>query len=271
MAAMSVDMKKAGATAPASTDYLLPFPGRPVSNCLGRFRGLLDRHAGRRRGLGGLRASDGTGLRREAALERAVDLLLDRIALLARHLGDLRDDEELRAVQHALLAERQVLRARQERQALEHFDDVVDRTGAHPVRIVLEPPLPVLMVVDLAVAEQPEQPLDLVVADGPSEPDTINIVEGNKNGGLVGHHPEVVEPAGRAEDCFGFDALYYAESVIWVNDLVTNRECHTSPTAKGGSGRNARMKQPIQYTRGSAPSDRENAQKSHVLARFCRP
>jgi hypothetical protein len=25
--------------------------------------------------------------------------------------------------------------------------------------------------------------------------------------------------------------LYYAESVIWVNDLVTNLECHTSPNS----------------------------------------
>jgi hypothetical protein len=41
----------------------------------------------------------------------------------------------------------------------------------------------------------------------------------------------MVEAAGGAEDCFGFDALNDAESVIWVNDLVTNLECHMSPTA----------------------------------------
>ena len=55
---------------------------------------------------------------------------------------------------HALLAEREILRTRQERQALEHFDHVVDRARAHPIRIVLEAALPVLMVVDLAVAEE---------------------------------------------------------------------------------------------------------------------
>ena len=32
------------------------------------------------------------------------------------------------------------------------------------------------------------------------------------------------------EDGLGFDALNDAESVIWVNDLVTNLECHMSPT-----------------------------------------
>ena len=35
------------------------------------------------------------------------------------------------------------------------------------------------------------------------------------------------------EDGFGFDALNDAESVVWVNDLVTNLECHASPTTEG--------------------------------------
>jgi hypothetical protein len=40
----------------------------------------------------------------------------------------------------------------------------------------------------------------------------------------------MVEAAGGAEDCFGFDALHDAEPMIWVNDLVTNLKCHMSPT-----------------------------------------
>ena len=84
------------------------------------------------------------------------------IGHFARDFGNLGDHEELRAVEHALLAERQVLRTREERQALQHFDDVVDRPRAHPIRIVLEASLPVLMVVDLAVAEQREEPLDFL-------------------------------------------------------------------------------------------------------------
>src|SRR5260221_10647510 len=39
----------------------------------------------------------------------------------------------------------------------------------------------------------------------------------------------MIETAGCAEDCLGFDALNYAESVVWVNDLVTDLKCHTSP------------------------------------------
>ena len=151
--------------------------------------------------------------------------------LLAGDLGDFRDDEELRAIEHALLAEREVLGLGQERQALEHFDDVVDGAGAHPIRVVLEPPFPVLVIVDLAVAEQPEQPLDLFVADRAAEADAVNVVHGNEHGGFVGDHAQVIKTAGCTENCFGFDALNDAESVIWVNDLVTNLECHTSPTA----------------------------------------
>jgi hypothetical protein len=42
----------------------------------------------------------------------------------------------------------------------------------------------------------------------------------------------MVEAACGTEDGFGFDALNDAESVVWVNDLVTNLECHMSPTIK---------------------------------------
>ena len=152
---------------------------------------------------------------------------------LVRHLGDLGDHEELRAVEHALLAEGQVLRAREERQALEHLDDVVDRPGPHPIRVVLEASLPVLVVVDLAVAQQREETFDLLVADGAPEADAVDVVDGNEHRGLVRNHSKMVETAGGAQDGFGFDALHDSEPMIWVNDLVTNLKCHVSPTELG--------------------------------------
>jgi hypothetical protein len=42
----------------------------------------------------------------------------------------------------------------------------------------------------------------------------------------------MVEAARGTENGFGFDALNDAESVVWVNDLVTDLECHISPTKK---------------------------------------
>jgi len=86
--------------------------------------------------------------------------------------------------------------------------------------------------VDLAVAEEREETIDLFVVDRAPQADAVNIVDWNENGRLVRDHPEMVEAAGGAEDGFGFDALNDAESVIWVNDLVTNLKCHMSPSNK---------------------------------------
>ena len=86
------------------------------------------------------------------------------------------------------------------------------------------------MVVDLAVAEEREQTLDLLVFDSAAQADAVNVVDGNENGCFVRNHSQVVKTAGGAEDCLRFDALHDAESVIWVNDLVTNLKCHMSPT-----------------------------------------
>ena len=86
------------------------------------------------------------------------------------------------------------------------------------------------MVVDLAIAEQREEPLDFLVLDRASQADAIDVVDRHENGGLVRDHSKVIKTAGGAEDCLRLDALHDAESMIWVNDLVTNLKCHMSPT-----------------------------------------
>ena len=68
------------------------------------------------------------------------------------------------------------------------------------------------------------------ILDSAPQADAIDVVDGNEHGRLVRNHSEVIKAAGGAEDCFGFDALHDAESMIWVNDLVTNLKCHMSPT-----------------------------------------
>ena len=97
------------------------------------------------------------------------------------------------------------------------------------------------MIVDFAVAEQGEQAFDFFVADRAPETDAVDVVDRNEHGRFVGHHPQMIEPAGGAQDGFGFDALNDAESVIWVNDLVTNLECHMSPTDPSSPARLALM------------------------------
>ncbi len=200
-----------------------------ATNRLGSLGRPARGNAGSRRGLGGLGARNRAVLHREATLESAVDLLFDESRALARHLGDLRDDEEFRAVQHPLLAEGQVLRPCEERQALEHFDNVIDGAGAHPVRVVLEAAFPVLVIVDFAVAEEVEEPVDFFVVDRSPQTNVIDVVYRNEDRCFVRHHPQMVKTAGRPQNCFGFDALNDAESVVWVNDLVTDLKCHVSP------------------------------------------
>ena len=70
---------------------------------------------------------------------------------LVGDFGDFRDDEEAGPVEHALLAEGEVLRLAEVTEALQYFDDVVDGARPHPIRVVLEATLPVLVTVDVAV------------------------------------------------------------------------------------------------------------------------
>src|SRR5215203_7492862 len=200
-----------------------------ATNSLGSLGGPARGNAGRSRGFGCLGASDRAILHREATLEGPVDLLFDEGRPFARHLGNLRDDQEFRAVKHPLLAEGQVFRTREERQALEYFDNVIDGAGAHPVRVVLEAAFPVLVIVDFSVAEKIEESIDFFVVDRPPETNVIDVVYRNENRCFIRHHAQVVKTAGRPQNCFGFDALNDAESVVWVNDLVTDLKCHVSP------------------------------------------
>src|SRR5688500_2440288 len=99
-----------------------------------RYRGHYGLRRRRLRGRGtGHRALRVAGLGHEALFELHVDALFDGRRRGLHHLGDLRDDQRLRAIEHALLAEREALALGEERQALEHIGHVVDRAGAHLV------------------------------------------------------------------------------------------------------------------------------------------
>jgi hypothetical protein len=85
------------------------------------------------------------------------------------------------------------------------------------------------MVVDLAVAEQTEEAVDLLVAHRAPKSNAINIIDRHEHRGFV-RHAELIEPARRAHDRFGFDLLDYAETVIRVDDLVADLKCHEAPS-----------------------------------------
>src|SRR5215472_14321715 len=206
----------------------------PNSRCLRGASRAPRRSSGRtRRHLGDLRTCRRScrrpSARRKAALERPIDAPFDLRRCFAHDLGDFRDDEELRTIEHALLAEREALRLGEERQALQDVSDIVDRAAAHFVGVVLEPSLPVLMVVDLAVAEQREEPLDFVVGDGAAKTDAVDVRDRHEYDRLVGDDAKVIETASGAENSFFFDAFDDPETMVRVDDLVTDFKRHGFP------------------------------------------
>ena len=87
------------------------------------------------------------------------------------------------------------------------------------------------MVIDPAVAEKREQPLDLLVRDGLAKTDAVDVRDGYEYDGVIGHDAQVEKAAGGPQNGFLFDALDDPEPMIRVNDLVADLECHVSPVA----------------------------------------
>src|SRR5262249_11162815 len=96
------------------------------------------------------------------------------------------------------------------------------------IGVVLEPALPVLVALDLAVAQQLEQLLYFDVGNGPPQPDAVDVVDRDEHGRLISH-PQLIKAAGGTHDRLGFDALDYAQAMIRVDDLVANLKCHVTP------------------------------------------
>src|SRR5215467_863724 len=206
------------------------------------------RRGGARRHLGDL----GTGGRaravRKAAFERGIHPSLDVDRGQTHDLGGLRDDQELRAIEHPLLAEREALRLRQEREVLEDVRNVVDRAAAHLVGVVLEASLPVLMVVDLPITQEAEEALDFFVGNRPTQADAIDVAQRDEHDRFIRDDAQMIETASRAENCFFFDSLDDPETMIRVNDLVADFKRHGSPCVEALYGRPKASRQSCKYS-----------------------
>src|SRR5690606_27082883 len=129
--------------------------------------------------------------------------------------------------------------------------------------------LPVLVVVDLAVAEASEQPLDVGVRDRTTQADFGRVRHRHQNRRLVGENPKMVEPARGTEDGLFFDALDYTETMIRVNDLVADLECHVSPVReKVARRRGLERVEPVQYT-ARLLVDQSKTAKNRPNSRVC--
>ena len=85
------------------------------------------------------------------------------------------------------------------------------------------------MVINLAVAEQPEEPFDFLVADGATKTNAVDVADWDEHGRVVGCDPKVVETARRAEDRLVLNPLDDAQTMIRVYDLVTDFNVTKSP------------------------------------------
>ena len=85
------------------------------------------------------------------------------------------------------------------------------------------------MIVDAAVTEKAEETLDLFVGDGLPQTDVVDVGDGHEHRRVVRHDPQMKKAAGGAKNGFFFDTFNDAESMIRVDDLVTELECHVSP------------------------------------------
>ena len=172
----------------------------------------------------------------ERLLEGLVDALLDRGARLVLDLGDLADEQELRALEHALLAERERLLAREEGEPLEDHGHLEEAAGAHLVGVLLEAALPVGDLLDLAVAEQGEDLADVGGADHRAQAHAVGVLLRHPHAGVVGEDPELVEADLAAGDRARLDALDDADAVIRVDDLLTDLELHGDLSFPGLGG-----------------------------------
>src|SRR5262249_24875789 len=125
-----------------------------------------------------------------------------------------------------------------------------------------------LMVVDPAVAEQTKEPFNFLVADGATKSDAVYVGNGNEHGRLVRYDTKVIKTAGCTNNCFFLDPFDDAQTMVWVNDLVADFECHGSPCQEALYGRPKWCRQSNQYSSFLHDGQRKPPEKSRFFAVF---
>src|SRR5262249_15872537 len=95
------------------------------------------------------------------------------------------------------------------------------------VRVLLEPALPVRVLVDPSVPQQVEDLADVVGGDDVPQADAIGVLLGHPDAGVVRQDTELVEADLSGRRGTGLDALHDADAVVRVDDLLTDLEIHT--------------------------------------------
>src|SRR5688572_9456278 len=90
------------------------------------------------------------------------------------------------------------------------------------------------MVVDLPVAQEVENPIDLIVGDFLAKSDAVNVGDRHQHRRVVRDDAQVEKTAGSTKNSFLFDPFDDTETMVRVDDLVAELECHVSPVAGSG-------------------------------------
>jgi hypothetical protein len=85
------------------------------------------------------------------------------------------------------------------------------------------------MVVDLAVPEQAEQSFDLIVRNRAPQTYSVYVRDWDKHRGFIGDNAQMIKTASGSKNGFLLDPFDDAETMIRVNDLVSDCESHGSP------------------------------------------
>src|SRR5436305_2811394 len=161
----------------------------------------------------------------QAAVER---LLYQRLRLTfydALDVGDLADDEVLGPLVHLLLAEGEALALRDEPQVLEHLRHVGETAGLHLVEVLLVPPLPILVRVDIAVLEDVQKSPDVACVAQRTQADQLEVGLRHHHFGVVGKETEMKVELLHPVHVAWLDLLDQGYTVVGVYHLLTDSEC----------------------------------------------
>src|SRR5881397_296993 len=85
------------------------------------------------------------------------------------------------------------------------------------------------MAVDLPIAKDAEQALDFFVGNRAAQADAVDVAQWNEDDRLVGDDAQMIKATSGAENSFFFDPFDDPETMIRVNDLVSDFKRHGSP------------------------------------------
>src|SRR5204863_7841608 len=104
------------------------------------------------------------------------------------------------------------------------------------------------------------------VGGGATQPDAVGVADGYGHRRFVRDDSEMIKTARRAENGLVFDPLDDAETMIRVNDLVSDLKCHESPCLERAMEGRCGAGSPMSIAHSGGLGQREMAENKAFLA-----